>query len=428
MAIVRKKRRVLITARAGDPLQEEGRARLIWASNSANACASLGFQSYLSYEEPQTNQKLACSRSRYGHVKRAPRSFQEFYNVWNAISVIGIKVPRCCRWLERSILCRGTWTSSIAMPLSLLPRVDIVHTRDWRIVKHAVQANIPTIYEDHSESFHRSIQRFEPRIVSHPCFRIAVGITEDVRERLIGRGIPAEKTTVFSSGLNEHSLRPVHHEEIQNLRAFLLHGSNRQKIVAYAGGLHNCRGVDFILQLASRHPDLQFVIMGGRGRQIKHLKNVCHIAGIHNVEFIGYRSHIEIPRYLQAADFLLMPYNDRDEAKITSPLKFFEYLAAGVPIVAPRIPAINAFERRKDLMIEWADICEYEAFAQAFSRLLSREAKDTGAIHRKLAAEHTWQRRQQGVLNAAGMLQFHPVRHATQSQSKLVGLAPAWTS
>jgi len=101
-----------------------------------------------------------------------------------------------------------------------------------------------------------------------------------------------------------------------------------------------------------------------------------------------------------------MPYNDQEEAQITSPLKFYEYLASGTPFVASRVPAVQHFEKNKDLAIEWADICKYDSFVHAFRRLVTQCPEGSlfkSEENRKRAAENTWEIRQDKLLQLAGL-------------------------
>ena len=61
------------------------------------------------------------------------------------------------------------------------------------------------------------------------------------------------------------------------------------------------------------------------------------------VEFIGWRKHSLIPLYLRAADLLVLPNKkDGDLSEFyTSPLKMFEYMAAGKPIIATDLPSLR---------------------------------------------------------------------------------------
>ena len=59
--------------------------------------------------------------------------------------------------------------------------------------------------------------------------------------------------------------------------------------------------------------------------------------------FVGHRPHADIPQYLRAADVLVLPNKDgfAMSERHTSPLKLFEYMASGRPIVSSDLPSIR---------------------------------------------------------------------------------------
>src|SRR3989344_3082477 len=60
-----------------------------------------------------------------------------------------------------------------------------------------------------------------------------------------------------------------------------------------------------------------------------------------NVLILGHKPHQEIPSYLKAADVLALPNSAKDKIYLnTSPVKLFEYMASGCPIVASNLPSI----------------------------------------------------------------------------------------
>ncbi|KKR19024.1 MAG: Glycosyl transferase group 1 [Parcubacteria group bacterium GW2011_GWF1_39_37] len=65
--------------------------------------------------------------------------------------------------------------------------------------------------------------------------------------------------------------------------------------------------------------------------------------GVKNIRVIGNRPYSEVPMYLKSADVLVLPNSGKsDISKLyTSPMKLFEYMASGVPIVASDLPSMR---------------------------------------------------------------------------------------
>jgi glycosyltransferase involved in cell wall biosynthesis len=112
------------------------------------------------------------------------------------------------------------------------------------------------------------------------------------------------------------------------------------------GHLYAGRGADLFLALAKEIPQANFVWVGGRPEDIEAWKQR---AQSDNVTFTGFIPNQNLPLYQSAADVLLMPYSrsimgssgTADSASVASPMKMFEYMAAGRAIVTADLPVIR---------------------------------------------------------------------------------------
>jgi len=119
-----------------------------------------------------------------------------------------------------------------------------------------------------------------------------------------------------------------------------------RKIVAYTGQLSRWKKPEFLLDAAksAKTDKLLFLFVGGGKNDISRLKKYLRKQNIDNVEviFAGFVPHARIPLFLCAADILVhyTPWS-RDSLVSLSPLKLFEYMAVGRPILAPDQPPIR---------------------------------------------------------------------------------------
>jgi glycosyltransferase involved in cell wall biosynthesis len=109
-------------------------------------------------------------------------------------------------------------------------------------------------------------------------------------------------------------------------------------VVLYTGTFEAYQGLDLLFDAARivtvRRPDVRFVLAGGRPEQIEQAKSAVRAAGIAgHVIFAGQRPAEEIPAYLDAADVLVSPRSNGTN----TPLKIYQYLRSGRPIVATRL-------------------------------------------------------------------------------------------
>lgn len=118
--------------------------------------------------------------------------------------------------------------------------------------------------------------------------------------------------------------------------------------VMYTGSLYPGKGMELIMELAPRCPWARFRVIGGEEREVLKWKEAS--AGrIGNLDFTGYVPHREVPDYLEMADILIAPYLDNvkvhggenDASEWMSPLKIFEYMRTGRPIVCSDLPVLR---------------------------------------------------------------------------------------
>jgi glycosyltransferase involved in cell wall biosynthesis len=165
----------------------------------------------------------------------------------------------------------------------------------------------------------------------------------------------------------------------------------------YTGHLYAGRGMGLLAGLARRHPDLGFLWVGGRPEDVDRWRAQLSAEGVRNVHLAGFVDNRRLPLYQAAAEILLMPYerviagsSGGNSADYCSPMKMFEYLAAGRAILASDLPPL-----REVLDSEVARLPEPEA-EEAWSNALAQLASDPavrrqlGEAARRRAADYTW--------------------------------------
>lgn len=291
--------------------------------------------------------------------------------------------------------------------LVALRRPDLIHTRSLMVGWGTARLlGLPTVLELHHVPSTSQRQRdLFRRTSGSPALAALVAITRAHAERLTSLADPRAPLTVAPDGVDSGWLADTPLREEARLAVGLETESRR--LVVYTGHLYRGRGVELILEVATHLPDHLFLIVGGRQADIERYEGVA--AELSNVCLVGFRPPARILAYLRAADVLLMPYADAiettggtDTASFASPLKLFEYLAAGRPILASRLPVLREVLRHG----ENAMLLPYEepiAWVAALERLAVEPAlaADLGAQARRDAEEYTWERRAERLLEFA---------------------------
>jgi glycosyltransferase involved in cell wall biosynthesis len=106
-----------------------------------------------------------------------------------------------------------------------------------------------------------------------------------------------------------------------------------------------------------------------------------------NVHHLGQVDIARVPHYLKGFQVGLMPYALGRESENISPLKLYDYLAAGLPVASMDIPAARAFSRQIHLANGPDD------FAQAVTKAMADSTPGRRQERRQVAALHTWEER-----------------------------------
>jgi glycosyltransferase involved in cell wall biosynthesis len=182
------------------------------------------------------------------------------------------------------------------------------------------------------------------------------------------------------------------------------------RTVVYAGQLYRWKGVDILLSAMALLPEASLTILGGRGPDDPDLiacQEHAYELGIRDrVDFRGFVPHAEVRRTIAGAGVAVLPLPDNLMARyFTSPLKLFDYMAAGAPIVASDLPTVREVLADGDnaLLVTPEDP---DALAAAIRRLLVNPGLADRL--RRTAFEqvrsYTWDARAARIIEALGTL------------------------
>jgi glycosyltransferase involved in cell wall biosynthesis len=231
--------------------------------------------------------------------------------------------------------------------------------------------------------------------VQSPGFRGLVVISKQLRDEIL-RLVPSlavERVLVAHDGVrSDRIVAPRRHDRSIG-RA------------VYCGSLHPGKGMETLLPSARLVPEVTFDVIGGEPEQIERLRVDAPL----NVRFLGHMAHDECQRRLLDYDLALAPYGslvrgaktpERESlASWMSPLKLFEYMGAGLPIVTSDLPVLRELlhDGQTALMPPPDDP---EAFGAAVSRLArdaDLRARLADAAQARLR-NHTWENRASSIL------------------------------
>ncbi len=121
------------------------------------------------------------------------------------------------------------------------------------------------------------------------------------------------------------------------------HDIKKRKTLLYLGSLHHWKGMEILISAMQYLPDASLLIAGGNIESIRNYQSLAKKLGVDTrVQFEGFVPPGKRFGYISRADICVLPLKSMSiSSYFTSPLKLFEYMAAGKPIVASDLPAIR---------------------------------------------------------------------------------------
>ncbi len=368
-------------------------ASLVQVAHSANAAANLGYPAVLVYLRKGWSALNPVELLFPFQPRKPDDKLANIYNIQDKLKVADLPMPWPIDLWDNKWTSASTIVSKYYLPIHLLKSTQIVHSRDWNFVKAAVKNGIPAIYEQH----HHENKQFESEIVRNPLFQISVTVADTVRDSMILNGMPPEKVITLHNGFN-HLFLARQTEAAQNWRQQLLE-DDRQHLAVYAGGLYPFKGVDMLVDVALELPRVQFAIAGGDLSQVTAYQQLAKSKQVNNIKFLGYLPQNQLASLLQAADVLTHPHCLTEAATFTSPLKFFDYMASGTPIVATEIASLMGF-KSGNIAATWCEPDNPHQFAQSIQDSLTKYPRKSEGYAATLnfVKQFSWENRIQKIM------------------------------
>ena len=283
-------------------------------------------------------------------------------------------------------------------------RADLVYCRDLAGALIASELGLPVVFEAHGlpeAAWQAHVWR---RFASRSAFRGLVVISDALRRDVEAAGLSLRGPVVVA-----HDAAAVRSERAP--ASARRGGADGAPRVGYVGSLYPGRGVEIVVDLAARMPDVQFEVVGGTEVDLARWR-AAGLPG--NVRLHGFQPPARVAAFYDRLDVVLLPHprqgvtgatGTQDISRWTSPMKMFEYMASGVPVIASDLAVLQEILRHDHnaLIAPAGDVVAWEA---AIRRLLGdadlRRRLATTARH-DVEREHTWDARAARVLDGLGL-------------------------
>lgn len=158
----------------------------------------------------------------------------------------------------------------------------------------------------------------------------------------------------------------------------------RHPIVGFMGNIHaNFVDCELIKELAFENPLFSFVFLG----ELHKSNEVNTFINMPNVHYLGPKKYEDVPSYVLSFDIGIIPFKINEITRNLNPLKIYEFMAAGCPVVATDIPELQSYSGLIDIAKSRED------FNCMLRKMLSKDREELRVNLLNEVWKHSWDRR-----------------------------------
>jgi glycosyltransferase involved in cell wall biosynthesis len=317
-------------------------------------------------------------RSENVHLLKPPRALPK----WNHPRVDRVTYRRFGRTISQTAQHLGLrrpilwiYNPSYYQALDLIPHDRVVFDLVDDLAAYTGEGNARAIYDE--ASVDGLIRRCDLLIVTAKTLAERYGALA-TRLELVPNGFDAQ---LFTHG----DSTPTHIDSLQGLRRPLL---------GFVGTLFVFIDYDLLEQVARAHPDKTLVLVGRVEGCQTQVRRLCKLG---NVVHLGQQPRASIPGYMSAFDVCLNPFRVGRVADSVSPLKVYEYLATGRPVVSTPMRALQMEDAGQ--VVHFAQSAE--DFCRQIDQCLTLDVQRAAKVRQEAVAGNSWERLFERVDRAA---------------------------
>ena len=158
-------------------------------------------------------------------------------------------------------------------------------------------------------------------------------------------------------------------------------------IIGFIGAIDKYK-IDFklIQNLAVTNPNWSIVLVGGIGEAEKKA-NIRIFKKRKNIYLLGKKDYDILPNYIKAFDIAIIPYIKNEYTRCCAPLKLFEFLSSGKPVV---LSGVTITKELKNI-VKCANT--FEEFEEAINKYLINDNQENRNRRINIAKENTWEKK-----------------------------------
>lgn len=249
---------------------------------------------------------------------------------------------------------------------------------------HAFQEKITIFDAIDNWSEHSSYQKFKYKILNNyktiaKDVDIIFTVSEEV-QKVFGQ---RQKLIWLPNGVDFS-----HYQKSYNLINRDI-GDLKKPIIGYEGIIQDKLDLDLIRMIAIKNEQASIVLIG----PVWYDQIIKALADLKNVFFLGYKNYQELPMYIQQFDVAIIPHKNDKFCLSTNPMKLYEYLACGKPVVTVHQKELESFQPYIYLAKN------YEEFNEFINQALQEKNLVLSEKRKNLVKEQTWRKRTKIIID-----------------------------
>lgn len=326
------------------------------------------------------------------HVPVNGRDPLAHYGIEAPATVRRVPLSRSLPWPLGRVHSNRIFHARLRHALGAALKLDALVVRHLKLAHLLLGSGNPLLYEAHevfadtaAPGKKAAIAALEREVMARAdCIVTNSGQTARRLAALYGR---TEKVTVIPNGVDRPSSLPEKRWE------------QAAQHLIYAGSLFAWKGVQELVEAAAQLPGHCLTLIGGSPEGVARLRAQASPEGA-RIDFPGMLPHPEVMKRLAGACIAILPNRPDTDSDFTSPIKLFEYMAAGCAIVASDLPALREILEDDDAV--WFAPGDARSLAEAIARLAGNPALACrlGERARNKSAAYTWDARARRLLDA----------------------------
>jgi glycosyltransferase involved in cell wall biosynthesis len=316
----------------------------------------------------------------------------------------GLRTPFSIQWVPENLRFRRYDFAFKAIQLARGMDPDLIYTWMLQAAVLALWHDLPTILELHDRVTGRLGPWLFRRFWRNETQKLLLTNTGALRSDLMKEfnlESYSDEILVAPNGVELERYQDLPSSKLARQQLKLKQGFT----AGYTGHFYAGRGMELMVDLAKALPEVNFLWVGGDPADVRHWRDLLHTEGVNNITLTGFVDNAFLPMYQAASDVLLMPYGRKiagsgggDTAQVASPMKMFEYMAAGRAILSSDLPVIHEIlDERSAVFCQPGDL---DAWKSALIELRDHpeQGEKLGKNAQAAVEAYTWRARAERAL------------------------------